>query len=123
MKKETERTLKEIDRIRTEAGVFAILKDGELCGRLTVRNKPKAGITHIAFFMYPYINHDEEIAAYERVTGWGFNRQDFGIHYVLKKVQDELKNSLGIEFTSQGMLCDHWQDDFKRAGFLVIQAL
>ena len=123
MKKEATKVFEQIEKAQAVTSVFAILKDGDLCGRLVTRNSAKTGTTHVAFIIYPLVNNNEEIASYERVTGWGFNRQDFGIHYVLKKVQDELKNFWGIEFTSQGMLCDHWQDDFKRAGFLVIQAL
>ena len=114
---------KEFERVRSEAGVFAILKDGSLCGKITIRNIAKRGITHVALIIFSYVTHHDDIAAYEKVTGWGFNRQDFGIDRVLRNVQDELKNLLGIELTGNVMKTDRWIQDFERAGFKVIQAL
>lgn len=124
MKKETVKVFEQIEKAQAVTSVFAIIKDGNLCGRLVARNNPKTGTTHIAFIIYSFItNGRDEIASYERVTGWCFNRQDFGIDYVLRKIKDELKNSLGIDLTGNPMLTDHWIQDFNRAGFQVIQAL
>ena len=123
MKKETTKVFEQIEKAQAVTSVFAILKDGDLCGRLVTRNSAKTGTTHVAFIIYPLVNNNEEIASYERVTGWGFNRQDFGIHYVLKKVQEKLKISLGVDLTGNPMFNDRWIQDFQRAGLLVIQAL
>ena len=124
MKKEAVKVFEQIEKAQKVTSVFAILKDGNLCGRLVTRNNPKTGTTHVAFIIYPFVtNGRDEIASYERVTGWGFNRQDFGIHYVLRKIKDELKNSLGIQLTGKVMFVDNWIQDFQRAGFQVIQAL
>lgn len=123
MKKEAIKVFEQIEKAQAVTSVFAILKDGELCGKLVTRNNAKTGTTHVAFIIYPFVTNGDEIVAYERVTGWGFNRKDFGIDYALKKIQDELKNALGIEFTAKVMYCDTWKEDFKRAGFQVIQAL
>ena len=124
MKKDAVKVFEQIEKAQAVTSVFAIIKDGNLCGRLVTRNNAKTGITHVAFVIYPFItNGRDEIASYERVTGWGFNRQDFGIHYVLRKVKDELKNSLGIQLTGKVMFVDNWIQDFNRAGLQVIQAL
>ena len=124
MKKDSTKVFEQIEKAQKVTSVFAILKDGNLCGRLVTRNNAKTGRTHVALVIYPFVtNGRDEIASYECVTGWGFNRQDFGIHYVLRKVKDELKNSLGIDLTGNPMLTDHWIQDFNRAGFQVIQAL
>ena len=124
MEKETTKVFELIEKAQAVTSVFAILKDGELCGRLITRNNAKSGTTHIAFVIYPFVtNGRDEIASYERVTGWGFNRLDFGIDYALRKVQKKLKNSLGIELTGKPMFTDHWIQDFQRAGFQVIEAL
>ena len=124
MKKDSTKVFEQIEKAQKVTSVFAILKDGNLCGRLVTRNNAKTGTTHVAFVIYPFVtNGRDEIASYERVTGWGLNRQDFGIDYVLRKVKDELKNSLGIDLTGNPMLTDHWIQDFERAEFQVIQAL
>ena len=124
MKKETAKVFEQIEKAQAVTSVFAIIKDGNLCGRLVTRNNPKTGTTHVAFIIYPFVtNGRDEIASYERVTGWGFNRIHFGIDHVLRNVQEKLKNSLGIELTGNPMLTDRWIQDFNRAGFQVIQAL
>lgn len=124
MKKETAKVFEQIEKAQKVTSVFAIIKDGNLCGRLVARNNAKTGTTHVALVIYPFVtNGRDEIASYERVTGWGFNRQDFGIDYVLRKIKDELKNSPGIELTGKVMFVDNWIQDFNRAGFQVIQAL
>ena len=124
MKKETSKVFKQIEKAQKVLSVFIILKDGNICGKMVIRNNPKAETTHVAFIIYPFTTHGkDEIAAYERVTGWGFNRQDTGIDDVLRKTQEQLKNELGVELTGNVMLIDHWIQDFARAGFQVIEAI
>jgi hypothetical protein len=122
MTKEEFRALNEFDRART-LSVFVILKNGDICGRLTARHIKRTATSHIAFIIYGYVNNGNLIAGYERISGLGFNREDFGIDYLLQRLQERLKNELGIEFTGNTMLVDHWKEDFQRAGFQVIQAL
>ena len=122
MTKEELRVVTEFDRARS-LSVFVILKNGDICGRLTARHIKKTATSHIAFMIYGHVNNGKPIAGYERVTGLGFNREDFGIDHLFQRLQERLYLELGIDLTGNVMLVDHWKEDFQRAGFQVIQAL
>ena len=123
MTKDTLRTVTELEKAQRGLSVFVFIKDGNICGRLTARNIKKTNTTHVAFIIYAAFTHGEEIASYERVSGVGFNRQSFGIDYVLANVQERLNEEFGIEFTGDVMRIDNWIQDFSRAGIQVFQAL
>lgn len=124
MNKETLRTIAEIEKAQRGLSVFVFIKNGNICGRLTARNIMKSNTTHIAFIIYSaFTNSGSEITSYERVSGVGLNRQDFGIDYILANVQERLNDEFGIELTGDVMRIDHWREDFSRAGIQVIQAL
>ena len=78
-------------------------------------------------YLYPFTNSYVEVARYEKIPYLGFadhsTNMRLEIDYVLRKIKEQLKNGLGVEFTGNVMLVGHWIQDFERAGLQVIEAL
>ena len=113
------RTCEELDKVSQLSSVYVLMKDGEIRGRITLRYTKNA--THVAFLMYRNGEH-EPICGYQHVTGWGFDRGAYGIGNVLVENKTALQ-AHGVKLDEGSwQVAFSWQNSFKNAGFLVIQA-
>ena len=58
------------------------------------------------------------------MTGWGYDRTNAGIGYVLLELRDKLKEAYGITFECQDWeMLGRWQRELERNGYEVVRAV
>ncbi len=119
------RLLDEIDTCVNLLAVWIILKDGEMCGRVTARYSRSGSTTFVTFQMFGIVTvNGESIFGHERMSGWGYNRTTAGIGEILKENREKLKEQCGIELNGDDwQLQNTWQKDIEAGGYMVIRAI
>lgn len=119
------RVLDEIDTCVNLLAVWIILKDGEMCGRITARYSRSGSTTFVTFQMFGIVTvNGESIFGHERMSGWGYNRTTVGIGEILNENREKLKEQCSIELNKTDWeLQNTWQKDIEAAGYTVIRAI
>ena len=125
-----ERPYKELAKASKLLTVFAIIKDGNLAGRITAR-RTKSGAVHVVLFMYPTFANERSkrhaLYGYKQMTGSGYDKISAGIAEVLAGNQRELLESYNVNIDSHKdklwSIGAAWMLCFADAGFAVIQVL
>lgn len=112
-----EQAFEEITKISNKISVYLLLKDGNLKGRITARYTQSA-VMHVAFVMYG----EQAITGYAREGGFGYDKFAAGIRKILIKTKPQLEKR-GIKFSPHADLFDKWQEEFRRNGYEVMQAI
>ena len=115
-------TRKEFEIAERLVSVWLINKDGQKRGKITARYTKKATI--IAFIMYATNDYGLPIEGYEVMTGWGYDRTNAGIGYVIRELRDKLKEAYGITFECLDWeMLGRWQHEPERNGYEVVRAI
>lgn len=116
------KTSREFEIAERRVSVWLISKDGKQRGKITARHTKKATI--IAFLFYATNEYGFPIEGYEVMTGWGYDRTNAGIGYVLWGLREKLKKAYGITFHSLDWdMMNNWERELKRNGYDVVRAL
>ena len=116
------KTRKEFEIVERKVALWLINKDGQRRGKITARYTKKATI--IAFIMYATNDYGLPIEGYEVMTGWGYDRTDAGIGYVLWELHNKLKEAYGITFEClYWEMLGRWQHELERNGYEVVSAI
>lgn len=125
-KDKREQVLDEMDKCVKLLVVWVILKGNEIVGRITSRPSSTRSTSYVTVQLYSWATEKnaEPLYGYERMTGWGYNRTETGIGYILAENREKLKNDYGIELAPQDWdIQNTWQKDIEAAGYKVIQAI
>lgn len=125
-KDKREQVLDEMDKCVKLLVVWVILKGNEIVGRITSRPSSTRSMSYVTVQLYSWATEKnaEPLYGYERMTGWGYNRTETGIGYILAENREKLKNDYGIELAPQDWdIQNTWQKDIEVAGYKVIQAI
>ena len=58
------------------------------------------------------------------MTGWGYDRTNAGIGYVLWSLREKLKNAYDITFNCQDWyMMNRWERELQRNGYEVVRVL
>ena len=115
-------TRKEFEIVERKVAVWLINKDGQKRGKITARYTKKATI--IAFILYATNDYILPIEGYEVMTGWGYDRTNAGIGYVLWELRDKLREAYGITFEClDWQMLGRWQYELERNGYEVVRVL
>lgn len=115
----------EIETCEKLLAILIILKGGKVAGRVTARYSKTGATTFVTFQMFGWASENgEKVYGHKRMTGWGYNRTETGIGYILAENREKLKNDYGIELAPQDWdIQNTWQKDIEAAGYKVIQAI
>ena len=125
-KDKREQVLDEMDKCVKLLVVWVILKGNEIVGRITSRPSSTRSTSYVTVQLYSWATEKnaEPLYGYERMTGWGYNRTETGIGYILAENREKFKNDYGIELAPQDWdIQNTWQKDIEAAGYKVIQAI
>ena len=115
-------THREFEIAERLVSVWLINKNGQRRGKIIARHTKKATI--VAFLFYATNDYGLPIEGYEVMTGWGYDRTNAGIGYVLWGLRKKLKKAYGITFQSLDWdMMNNWERELKRNGYEVIRAL
>ena len=116
------KTRREFEIVERRVSVWLINKDGQKRGKITARYTKKTTI--IAFILYATNDYGFPIEGCEVMTGWGYDRTNAGIGYVLWELREKLKEAYGITFHSLDWdMMNNWERELERNGYEVLRAL
>ena len=120
-------TLDEIDRASALVSVWLLLKNDKIAGRITARtSQTKTGyyVVHTAFVLYASENYKLPIYGTETLRGIGFDLANSAISDILNDCREKLKEYYNVALNPViWNVMNSWENDFKSAGFSVLQAL
>ncbi|MBQ6971766.1 MAG: hypothetical protein IJP86_05340 [Synergistaceae bacterium] len=122
-KTERERLTEERDKCGQMMAVWAILKGGDVVGRITARYL-RGGAVNVMFVMYGTTRRDREIRGFARRTCGYSDRVKEAIREILMKLTDDLHVYYGTEEVSLAFdWINHWEDYFEYSGYKVARVL